>query len=97
MEREIPFRGDDYMLEVTAVWQLFGQMNEDYVRPELCDPIFEFEIFEYNETTMDYSQRRTEDLTAEENFDLQHRIKDWYWDHCASEAEAFEESKWDRR
>jgi len=86
MEREITFRDDDYMLEVTAIWQMFGPLDEYYCRPELCSPVFEFTIFQYNELTQNY-EIPIVDFTAEENFELQHKIKDWYWDYCAGQAE----------
>jgi len=96
IEEEIPFRGDHYMLEVTSIFENWGPPDSDGVPTERCDPIFEFQLFQYSELRMDYSQPITEDLTADENLELQHRIHDLYIAQLEREAEAWEERRRER-
>ena len=95
LEREIPFRGDHYMLEAECIWESWGPADEDGIRDELCKPTFEFKLFQYNELTESYEVPVT-DFTEQENYDLQLQIGEAYWDEQAAIAEEWYERRWER-
>jgi len=90
LEREIPFRDDHYMLEVSCIWESWGPPDEDGIRDSLCKPTFEFKLFQYNDLTQSYEIPVT-DFTEQENFDLQLQIGEAYWDEQAAIAEQWYE------
>lgn len=90
MEQEIELRDDMHLCEVTRIHENLSPPDEEgLTRPESYT--YEFKIYKYNELTQNY-EIPVEDLTAQENFDLQK-----YLDECAAnEAAAAAESRYDR-
>ena len=95
LENEIPFRGDHYMLEADTIYENWGPWDEDGFRTELCPPVFEFKLYQYNELTQNY-EIPVVDLTEQENLELQQRIHELYIGQLEYEAEAWEERRRER-
>jgi len=95
LEREIKFRDDYYMLEANHMFESWGPPDDEGVRTTLCDPVFEFQLFQYNELVENYEIPVT-DFTEAENLDLQRRIGEMYWDDQAAIAEEWYERRRER-
>jgi hypothetical protein len=96
LEDEIPLRGDIFLLDVDMGYELLGPWDEEGERYPLCDPIFVFKLYGYNELVQNYEIDITDTLTAEENDQLQKLIHELANDQAAAYAEQREERRNDR-
>lgn len=91
-EQELPYRGDHVMVEATREYELLGPWEEEGYRPYLCNPVYLFRVFAYNELTENYEVPISDQLTEDENFQFTKLIHEARCD----EAIAYAESRGDR-